>query len=72
MAKTRVTIHLDKGGPHVLDFESEDEAKAALTEVQQAMRSGNNSEPQQLAGRLLIRPIDIRSAEIGEPPTYVA
>jgi hypothetical protein len=70
MALTRLTIYLGDKNVHVLDFDSEDEAKAALTEVQNAMRSAEPQVPTQIAGRLLIRPLDVQSADVGHPPSF--
>ncbi len=71
----RLTIHMHKGTPHVLDFDADDEAAAALSEVNTALSTTNTqalARPVTIAGRLVVRPGEIRSAELGDPPMLIA
>ena len=67
---TRLMIHMRDGTPHVLDFEDEQAGKAALDEVQNALSAHGPSlmRPVTIAGRVVVRPADVRSAELEEPP----
>jgi len=66
----RLTIHMHKGNPHVLDFENDEGAAAALKEVHAALtlHGAGRENPVTIADRVVVRPIEVRSAELGDPP----
>ncbi len=57
---------MTKGDPHTLGFDDAADAKAALAEVEKAISAGPGTQPVTIAGRLLVRPVDVRSAEVTE------
>ncbi len=70
MAHTRLMITMHKGDPHVLDFDDVAGAQAALLDLQQAMNSASADDPRMIAGRLVLRPSEARSAELTAPPSF--
>ena len=72
MARTRLMVHMTKGDPHVLDFDDEASAKAALDELQEPLGypPGKAQYPITVADRLVVKPADVRSAELVEPPSF--
>jgi hypothetical protein len=60
---------MKNGDPHVLDFSDEASAKAALDEVMAALQRALSGDPATIAGRLVVKPQDVRSAELTSPPS---
>jgi hypothetical protein len=70
MARTRLMVHMTKGDPHLLDFEAQEDADAALAQINEAMDKHQRlqEKPVTIADRLVVRPVDVRLAELVEPP----
>jgi hypothetical protein len=69
----RLTVHLRDGGQHVLDFETDDAGAAALQEVNDALAArGSWNSPATIAGRLVLLPADIRSAELSNATQHAS
>jgi hypothetical protein len=65
----RLVVHMREGAQHVLDFERDEDAAAALQELNDALAArGQERDPVTIAGRLVVRPVDVRSAELSDPP----
>jgi len=65
----RLIIHMREGDPLILDFEGDEQAAAALQEMNDAMAAqAMRNRPSTIAGRVVVRPVDVRSAELGDPP----
>jgi hypothetical protein len=61
-------VTMREGKEHTLSFEDEDEAKAALDEVNKALSAMRTAQLKAttIAGKLVVRAADVRSAEIRE------
>jgi hypothetical protein len=69
----RLIVHMVKGNPHTLDFEDDESAAAALKELNDALAArAHRDSPSTIAGRLVVRPVDVRSAELTDPPALFA
>lgn len=67
---TRLMVHMRDGAAHTLDFDTDQEASAALQEVNDAMAArAMQGQPTTIAGRLVVRPADVRSAELTDSPS---
>jgi hypothetical protein len=64
----QLTVTMRQGKDHVLSFETEDEAKAALAEINAALGLHPRllRKPATIAGQLVVIPVDVRSAEVSE------